>query len=110
MREYKVSVVIATYNTWGLTRKCVEGIRANEEVDEIILVDDGSQEVFTPALDNCRYMRLEKNVGFTIACNFGLEVATHDNLSNHLIFLISNDVQVRGKFVQQAADVLLDSR
>ena len=53
---------------------------------------------------------MPKNEGFTLACNRGLRFVDKILAKRHIAFLISNDVQVKGKFIEQAADILFGAR
>lgn len=113
MRNYTVSIVIPTYKTWSLTQDLLNGLSKHEKdnIDEVVVVDDASPEIQTLVTDlNLIYRKLPENVGFTLACNAGLIEATREIAERHLIFLISNDVRISGKFIQQTADILFDAR
>lgn len=113
MRSYKVSIVIPTYKTWHLTQELLNGLSAHEKenIDEVIVVDDASPEIQTLKTDlNFIYEKLQKNSGFPTACNTGLKLASENIAEKRLVFLISNDVKVTGKFIEQAADILFDAR
>lgn len=112
MNDYSVSIVIPTYNTWNLTESLAIQITQHESPNDFIFVDDGSTNRpsgFFYGLGNV--VQLPMNTGFTIACNKGLKTALPLSSGlNHIIFLISNDVQINGKFIQQTADILLSGR
>lgn len=86
------SIIIPTYNGLGLLTACIEAIRAHTEVAyEIIVVDNASKDG-TDAY--CRankiaFISLPENRGFPVACNFGLQLASGDEL-----LLLNNDVIV----------------
>lgn len=113
MRSYKVSIVIPTYNTWNLTQSLLGDLEAHEadNIDDVLIVDDASTEQPTMRSSlNFYIARLSENAGFPFACNVGLKTVTHTLAERKLVFLISNDVQVSGRFIQQAADILFDAR
>lgn len=114
MRDYTVSIVIPTFNTWKLTQDLLSDLPRNEKenIDEVVVVDDASTVTMPTLVTDLRlvYEKLKENVGFTLACNYGLVTATKPLASKHLIFLISNDVRISGKFIQQTADILFDTR
>lgn len=113
MRSYKVSVVIPTYNTWDLTQNLLNNLSEHERenIDEILVVDDCSKD--QPTLQ-CpipfSVIRSAVNSGFPIACNMGLRQTTQQMAEKRIVFLISNDVKISGKFVEQVADILFDAR
>lgn len=111
MNNYTVSVVVLGWNRWDLTRTLVRGLVEHEaeNITELIIVDNGSDEAVRN-VEGFPVHRLPKNIGFTLGANHGLRLALKELASRHLVFLISNDVQIKGKFIAQAADVLLGAR
>lgn len=113
MRPYKVSIVIPTYKTWKLTQGLLDNLSRHEKdnIDEIVVVDDCSGDEVTLVSDlPFEVLRLEENQGFPKACNRGLEYVTQNIADKRLVFLISNDVIVTGKFIEQAAEHAFDAR
>src|SRR5687767_2727275 len=116
MREYKVSIVIPTYNTWKLTQGLLDCLsrHESENIDEIIVVNDASP--IEPDLESDLpfvILNLSENSGFPVACNFGIKYAiAEQNIysKDKIVFLISNDVVVNGKFIQQAAGILFGAK
>ncbi|MGE4048347.1 MAG: glycosyltransferase, partial [Acetobacteraceae bacterium] len=91
-QEFRVSVIIPTYNRAGLVERAVRS--ALEQIyppSEIIVVDDGSRDdtqgSLKPFLDRMRYIR-QDNQGVSGARNRGLAEAT----GNLIAFLDSDDV------------------
>src|SRR5688572_4928877 len=82
MRDYKVSVVIPTYNTWVLTQNLISDLERHERenIDSLILVDDAStQETQTLRTDlPIFFERLKVNSGFPVACNAGLKMTSNN--------------------------------
>ena len=72
----KLSIVMAYFKTYELTRKTLEEIilpQLNKEV-QFILVDDGCNEIrFDDLKDKIDIIHLEKNCGGGFACNTGIE-------------------------------------
>ena len=113
MREYKVSVVIPTYNTWKLTQGLVDCLsrHESENIDEIVVVNDASTISGGVESDLQVWIdHLTENSGFPIACNTGLKKVCKDIAEKRAVFLISNDVVVNGKFIEQAADILFGAK
>lgn len=117
MREYKVSIVIPTYNTWKLTQGLLDTLsrHESENIDEVLGVDDGSSfDSVDAGLETdlpMSILHLAGNSGFPIACNSGLmQVSRGGFAEKKLIFLISNDVIITGKFIQQAADIAFGAK
>lgn len=111
-RNYRVSIVIPTYNTWNLTTNLIENLSKYEleNIDRFLVVDDDSAYPKPDFIPISWVVTMSKNFGFTIASNAGIRECMREPGSSHIIFLISNDVQINGKFIQQAADILLSGR
>lgn len=120
MRDYKVSVVIPNYRTWELTLNLLYGLSMfeGENIDEVIIVDDHSP-VPPPSADQwVRFKGLKEitlhtnteNLGFTKTSNIGLRMATKEPAEPRLVFLISNDVKVSGRFIDQSENILRGAR
>ncbi len=119
MKNYTTSIVIPVYKNSELCEKILGRIYSHEKdmVDEVVIVDDCSndnslKEVFE------HYKNLlpltvivnEKNLGFTLSANKGLKFCEKPIATRHITFLISSDVEIRGKFIEKTADILLGAR
>ncbi|KDR94137.1 Glycosyl transferase family 2 [Peptoclostridium litorale DSM 5388] len=83
----KTSVLIPAYNEESRIRKTLMGIIDIEEIDDIVVVDDGSlDETYSQAqgIKKVRAFKLEKNMGKGYAMNFGLG---HMNEADIIVFL-----------------------
>lgn len=81
-----------------------------DNIDEIIVVDDCSPEPPNIISNlNMRIVQTEQNSGFTLAANLGLDIASADD-DQQVVFLISNDVRIHGKFIWKTRDLLSDWR
>ena len=120
MRDYTTSIVIPIYKNWKLCHSLLTSIRRWEpEIDEVIVVDDCSED---PEVDGglefwidsklipVQVVKTEKNGGFTISSNVGLRFAEKPIATRHISFLISSDVKVTGKFIDQSAEILLGAK
>ena len=91
----KVSIIILSYNTLELTKRCIESIRntIDKERYELVLVDnastDGSAE-YLKTLSGVKVICNTENKGFAGGCNQGLEIAEKDND----IWLLNSDTLV----------------
>lgn len=94
-----ISVIVPVFNQLEMTGECIEAIRRNTKGYELIIVDNGSEPAFVPLLElhateftgfvNPSLIRNEENLGFPVAVNQGIRVATGD-----VIVLLNNDVFV----------------
>ena len=88
----EVSIVIVNYNTFSLTRNCIDSvIDMFREVDyEVIVVDnassDGSVGKLKAHFDGITVVESKKNLGFGSANNYGAGIAKGD----YLLFLNSD--------------------
>jgi GT2 family glycosyltransferase/trans-aconitate methyltransferase len=78
------SFVILSYNTFELTRQCIESIRQNCDPDtyELILVDNASEDESVPWLreqSDIVLIENSENKGFPAGCNQGIAAAKPDN-------------------------------
>ena len=90
-----VSVVVPVHNQWPMTCKCLHSlVNADTTLPiEILVVDDASTDA-TPArlaeVAGLRTIRLEDNVGFTLACN-----AAVAEVKSPYVVLLNNDTEVQ---------------
>lgn len=118
---HKNIVVTLMYNKAYLTDALLKGLAKHEKdgIDKVIIVDNGTTEK-----DSLWQMRqwaccfpfdiqietLDDNLGFTLGANYGLQVADEDPFENNLVFLISNDVEIRGKFIEQSEQIFNEGK
>lgn len=120
MKDYKVSVVIPVYGKWELVFKLLYGLSLfeGENIDEVIIVDDKSPTPPPPADQWVRFKGIKeitvhansKNLGFTKSSNIGLKMAVKNPFERHIVFLISSDVKINGRFIAPVEDVLMGAR
>ena len=87
----KLSIIIVTWNTAQITKKCIETINhyLPQNFAEIIIVDNGSTDNTSKVLTkfkNIIYFNSGSNLGFAAGCNAGAKLAT----SKYLLFLNSD--------------------
>lgn len=91
-----VSIIIVNYNTFSLTKKCIESIIENTfDVDyEIIVIDnsssDGSVVKLNYLFKDIRIIEFNENLGFGKANNYGVTIAKSD----YLLFLNSDCIVI----------------
>ncbi len=102
-----LSIIILNYNKSGLTIKCLESLQKqykkefDEKRYEIIVVDNGSEEVHLKELNaklktgkfyGTALIENKENVGFGKGCNIGSEWARGD-----ILLFLNNDTEVRDR-------------
>jgi GT2 family glycosyltransferase len=98
MKKYlmKLSIIIPTLNGWEITSRCLGTIWASQlpKKYEVLVVDDGSTDL-TKDTDKIvgwpevRFIHMEKNGGFPVACNEGIRQA-----KGRYITIFNNDLFV----------------
>jgi GT2 family glycosyltransferase len=95
-RGPELSIVVLSWNTLELTRKCLESVRQRErELSfEVIVVDnashDGSAGMVARDFPSVRLLRNERNEGYARGNNQGIALATAP-----LVLLLNSDTEVR---------------
>ncbi len=89
-----LSIVIPSWNTRELLRKCLETVYAAERPPtEVIVVDnasaDGSADMVASAFPDVVLRRNERNEGFARGCNQGIALARGEH-----VFLLNADTEV----------------
>jgi hypothetical protein len=98
----EIAVIIPMYNFGDLTRNCIDATFENSGVPvDIHVVDDGSKEPFKD--DRVTVHRLNKNVGFTGATNYGILQCW--NKYKYIHFL-NNDTVPKENFIKILLDIL----
>lgn len=99
----KISIIIPTWNTSDITKKCVETINKYLPSAEIIVVDNGSTDDTVKKIEKLKYsLKIENcklkiiannsNLGFAKANNIGLKKATSD----YVVFM-NSDIELIDK-------------
>lgn len=104
MKTLKVSIVIPNYNGRKIIKECVDAVlRSDYSNLEIIIVDNGSTDGSYEYLqeeygdnEQVKILRLEKNVFFTGANNYGAQHATGEK-----ILLTSNDIVLNKNCIKE---------
>ena len=97
----KTSIIILSYNTYQLTKECIESIRKFTPTDsyELIVVDNGSKDDSVAWLRGQQDIRLianKENKGFPGGCNQGMEIAEAGND----ILLLNSDTIVTPRWLE----------
>ncbi len=108
MTATTVSVVVVTWNGLGLTRRCLESLRAQRapglEV-ELVVVDNGSADGTVAALSSepdLRVVALGRNTGFAGGVNAGIAASRGD-----VVVLLNNDAVAEPGFLEHLVAPLL---
>jgi GT2 family glycosyltransferase len=103
----KTSIILVNYNTFQLTKECIESIYSYvEDISfEIILIDNASAECpaedFTALFPNIKLIVNSNNVGFGIANNQGMEIA-----KGEFLLLLNSDTLIHKNCIQQSVNYL----
>ncbi len=89
----KVSVIIPNYNGIEFLETCFKSINIQQNIKEVIIVDNGSQDRSIEFIKN-NYpqfilIKNKKNLGFAKAINQGIATA-----SGEYVFLLNNDMEL----------------
>lgn len=104
----RVSVIIPTYNSCGILRKCVESILSQTiKLSEVIVVDNGSTNVALVYLKKIfpriKLLKLENNTGVTGGRNAGIKIA--DKRADYLLFF-DHDMVADKNMVKELIEVV----
>lgn len=105
----KTSIIILSYNTYELTRLCIESIRRYTSPGsyEIIVIDNGSKDGSVAWLRQQSGIQIilnEKNVGFPAGCNQGIKATSGTD-----ILLLNSDTIVTPHWLEQLGIALYSS-
>ena len=112
MSHFKFSIIIPTWNTAEVTKKCIQSIQNNlkDFSYEIIIIDNGSTDNTIEVLSKIKDLKLIKikeNLGFAKANNIGLKKATSDYVvfMNSDIELINNSLLEMVKYLKNNKEI-----
>lgn len=88
-----ITAIIVTYNTGNALYECVDSVKNNKFISEIILVDNGNPKGFLEKINNVNIITGHGNIGFGKACNLGVK-----NSNNEFILLINPDCIIANDF------------
>lgn len=99
---FAASIIIPVFNKVEFTRKCIHSIIKNTAGInfEVIIIDnnseDGTKAYLASLSGDVKVITNDKNVGYTIACNQGAQIAS----GKHLVFL-NNDTEPQPGWLEQ---------
>lgn len=89
MKKILLSIIIPYYNTYNYTIKLLKELNIQYTDDiEVILVDDGCNEVRFDVFERFTIIHLDKNYGASYAWNRGIDVAK----GSYIAFIDSDDM------------------
>jgi GT2 family glycosyltransferase len=96
----RVSVVIVGYNSAEVLPACVGAISRHLQADEVVVVDNASSDATVAVAQSlgCEVVRHQRNVGYGLAANAGVQRARND-----LVALVNPDVELIGVDTWQLA-------
>ncbi len=90
----QISIIIPTYNTTAMTYNCIASVILSTSSDnyEVIVIDDDPNDrstVLEDSVENLRFIKNQKNLGFLNSCNKASNYAKGD-----FIVLLNSDTEV----------------
>ena len=106
-----ISIIMPAYNEANKIKNTLENIYSIEEIDEIIVVDDGSSDntseiVSTIESKKIKLFKLEQNKGKGYALNYGLNIAMENA---DIIGFLDADLGSSSKEVKKLIDSILNN-
>lgn len=104
----KTSIIIPTWNTAQITKKCVDTINTFIPGQEIIVVDNGSEDDTVVVLNKIKNVKIIKNgtnLGFAKANNIGLKSSNSD----YIVFM-NSDIELIDKSLIEMVNYLKDNQ
>ena len=111
MNKLELSIIVVSFNTAGLLRKCLNKVYKSlsfgkiERETEIIVVDngstDGSIEMIRKNFPKVEIIKNSQNLGFAKANNQGIRKAL-----GKYILLLNSDTEVRNDALSQLLEVI----
>jgi GT2 family glycosyltransferase len=102
MSEPRISIVIVSYNTLELTRRCLQSLQRFEPDAQVIVVDnasrDGSADMVRAEFPQVVCVVLPENLGFAGGNNQGIAHATGD-----FVVLLNSDTEIAGDVLSACA-------
>ena len=106
-----ISIIMPAYNEASKIKNTLENIYSIEEIDEIIVVDDGSSDNTSEIVSSIeskkiKFFKLEKNKGKGYALNYGLNIAMENA---DIIGFLDADLGSSSKEVKKLIDSILNN-
>jgi len=108
-----VHIVIPSYNNWKMTNELLASLYREEKdnISSVLVIDNGSdtevnEQIWSSYLFPVDVLRIEVNCGFLLAANQGLKLQIGKVPQNDIVILLSNDVLVKGKFIDQIKSIM----
>ncbi len=106
-----ISIIIPAYNEAGKIKDTLENIKGIDEINEIIVVDDGSSDdtskiASSVESEKLKLFTLERNKGKGYALNYGLKIAME---KADIIGFLDGDLGSSSKEVKKLIDPILNN-
>ncbi len=106
-----ISIIIPAYNEAGKIKDTLENIKCIDEINEIIVVDDGSSDdtskiASSVESEKLKLFTLERNKGKGYALNYGLKIAME---KADIIGFLDGDLGNSSKEVKKLIDPILNN-
>jgi GT2 family glycosyltransferase len=103
VKTQSVSVVVVTCNSGEFIFKCLESLKSDYPINELIIVDngssDGSIERVKRKFDSVRVILNQHNLGYARAANIGMK-----NSSSNFIALLNPDTVVEKNWLRELVE------
>ncbi|QYA25188.1 glycosyltransferase [Gramella sp. MT6] len=102
----KLGILVTNYNTWKLTSNCVENclIHADSKIDQFVIVDDCSSEVFENQFDHIHFIQNPSNLGLIKSLNRGLI-----EMKTDLILILDSDAWPLEKYIKKIKEYFIQN-
>lgn len=81
----KIGAVVVTYNSRDTIERCVESLRQQHLIDQVIMIDNASSDRTSELIPQEWLVQNEDNVGFARAVNQGVKLLAED--TDHILLL-----------------------
>jgi GT2 family glycosyltransferase len=111
MKEYKVYIIVVTYNGIQWIENCLNSIIKSSIKNDVVVVDnnstDGTTDLIIEKFPNVHLIRCTKNLGFGKANNIGLKIALEQNAD--YVFLLNQDASIESNTIEGLIRIHLDN-
>ena len=111
MSQFKILIIIVTYNAVKWIDKCLSGFADIPEGWQVLVVDNNSKDETVDIIKKkypfVRLIVKKENLGFGRANNIGMEIALKENFD--FAFLLNQDAYILADGIQKLAELQADN-